>query len=109
MTTLQAAIMVAIFALTTLATRALPFLLFPAGRPTPRFVVYLGRVLPFAITAMLVVYCLRNTAILTNPHGAPELLAVLLVAALYLLSKNSLVAIAAGTVAYMLLVQLVFV
>lgn len=109
MSTMQAIIMVAIFAVTTFATRALPFVLFPAGRPTPQYVVYLGRVLPFAITAMLIVYCLRNTAILQNPHGAPELLAILLVAALFLLFKNSLLAIAAGTIAYMLMVQLVFV
>ncbi|MDR0904848.1 MAG: AzlD domain-containing protein [Oscillospiraceae bacterium] len=109
MTTLQAVIMVAIFAATTFGTRALAFVLFPAGRPTPKFVVYLGRVLPYAITAMLVVYCLKNTAILANPHGAPELIAILLVAALYLTLKQSLIAIAAGTVAYMLMVQLLFV
>lgn len=109
MTTLQAVIMVAIFAVTTAATRFAAFVLFPAGRPTPKFVVYLGRVLPFAITTMLIVYCLRNTAILAYPHGAPELLAIMLVVALFLMFKNSLVAIAAGTVVYMLLVQLVFV
>jgi branched-subunit amino acid transport protein AzlD len=101
--------MVAVFSAATVCTRALAFVLFPAGRPTPRFVSYLGRVLPFAITTMLIVYCLKNTVILSNPHGAPELLSILLVAALFKLLKNSLVAIAAGTVVYMLLVQLVFV
>jgi branched-subunit amino acid transport protein AzlD len=101
--------MVALFALATVITRVLPFVLFPAGRPTPKFVTYLGRVLPFAITAMLVVYCLKNTAIMSYPHGAPELIAILLVAALFLSFKNSLIAIAAGTVAYMVMVQLIFV
>ncbi len=109
MTTWQAAIMVAIFAVTTFATRALPFALFPAGRTTPKTVVYLGKVLPFAITAMLVVYCLRNVNIVAAPHGAPELLALLLTAALFLWVKNALVAIAAGTIAYMLLVRFLFV
>ncbi|MDR0862330.1 MAG: AzlD domain-containing protein [Oscillospiraceae bacterium] len=108
MTTLEAIIMVAVFAAATFITRALAFALFPAGKPTPKFVVYLGRVLPFAITAMLVVYCLKNTVILENPHGAPELLAILLVAALFLAFKNSLLAIAVGTVAYMLMVQVLF-
>ena len=101
--------MVALFAVATFATRVLPFVLFPAGRPTPRYVVYLGRVLPFAITAMLIVFCLKNVNMLAWPHGLPELIAILVVAALFLVFKNSLVAIAAGTVLYMLLVQLVFV
>ncbi|GHU68569.1 branched-chain amino acid transport protein AzlD [Clostridia bacterium] len=109
MTAAQTLIMVTIFAVTTFGTRILAFVLFPAGRPIPKFVEYLGKVLPFAITAMLIVYCLRNTVILVSPHGAPELLAVMLVVALYLLFKNSLIAIAAGTVAYMLMVQLLFV
>lgn len=109
MTTLQAAIMVFMFSFGTLATRALAFVAFPVGRPTPRYIVYLGRVLPFAITTMLIVYCLKNVQILQAPHGAPELLAILLVVALFLLFKNSLLAIAAGTVAYMFLVQVVFV
>ncbi|MDR0819175.1 MAG: AzlD domain-containing protein [Oscillospiraceae bacterium] len=58
---------------------------------------------------MLIVYCLKNAAIIASPHGIPELLAILLVAALFLIFKNSLVAIAAGTIAYMLMVQLIFV
>jgi branched-subunit amino acid transport protein AzlD len=109
MSTLETVIMVAVCAITTLATRALAFLIFPAGHATPRFVVYLGRVLPSAITAMLVVYCLKNTAIQSAPHGIPELLAILLVAVLFLKFKNSLVAIAAGTIVYMVMVQALFV
>ncbi|MDR0936052.1 MAG: AzlD domain-containing protein [Oscillospiraceae bacterium] len=101
--------MVALFALATFLTRVLAFLIFPAGKPTPKFIGYLGRVLPFAITSMLIVYCLKNSEILAAPHGAPELLAILLVAALFLAFKNSLVAIAAGTIAYMVMVQLIFV
>ena len=109
MTTIQTAITIALFALATIITRSLAFVIFPAGRSTPKFVVYLGRVLPFAITAMLIVYCLRNTTIATPPHGMPELLAILLTVILYLLFKKTpLIAIAAGTVAYMVLVQYVF-
>lgn len=108
MTTLQGIIMVAIFAITTLLTRVLPFVLFPAGRPTPKFVVYLGKVLPFAITGMLLVYCLKDITIMAQPYGAPEVIALMLTAALFLLVKNSLLAIAAGTIAYMLMVQFLF-
>ncbi|MDL2218778.1 AzlD domain-containing protein [Ruminococcaceae bacterium OttesenSCG-928-O06] len=105
----QAAVMVAIFALATLFTRALPFLAFPASRPTPKFIVYLGRVLPFAITAMLVVYCLKDVHPGTWPHALPEVLAMAVVCGLFLWRKNSLLAIAAGTLLYMVLVQVVFV
>lgn len=109
MTTAQAAIMVAVFAGGTLLTRALPFMLFPPHKPTPRYVVYLGKVLPFAITAMLIVYCLKDAVVLSWPFGLPEVIAILVVVGLFLWVKNSLVAIAAGTILYMVLVQLVFV
>ena len=105
----QAAVIVAVSAVATVLTRALPFVLFPPGRPTPRWVLYLGRVLPFAITAMLVVFGLKDTQVFTYPYGLPELFSVALVAGLYLWRKNSLLAIGGGTVVYMLLVQLVFV
>lgn len=109
MTTAQTAVMVAVFALGTFLTRALPFFVFPKSRPIPNFVIYLGRVLPFSITAMLIVYCLRETRFDLPPHGLPELLAVALTAALFLLFKKSLLAILGGTLFYILLVQLVFV
>lgn len=109
MTVPQTLITILLMALVTLFTRALPFIAFPANKPTPKYVVYLGRVLPFAITGMLVVFCLKDVALLAAPHGLPELIAIGVVAGLFLQFKNSLVAIAAGTVLYMVLVQLVFV
>ena len=104
----QAAIVVAAAAVATILTRALPFVLFPPGRPSPRWVLYLGRVLPFAITAMLVVFGLKDTQVLAWPYGLPELISVALVAGLYFWRKNSLLAIGGGTVVYMVLVQRVF-
>ncbi len=105
----QALIIIGVCALTTLGTRALPFLAFPPGKSTPRYIVYLGKVLPFAITTMLIVYCLKDVAIAVSPYALPEILAVALVVTLFLTLKNSLIAIAGGTVLYMILVQLVFV
>ena len=104
----QVAVMVLVMALATLLTRALPFMAFPLGRPTPRYIVYLGRVLPFAVTTMLLVYCLKDVQVFLPPHGLPELAGIVLVAVLFLLFKNSLLSIAAGTVVYMLLVQVVW-
>ena len=92
----------------TMAMRFLPFVIFPAGKPTPKYISYLGRVLPGAIFAMLVVYCLKNVSFVSSPFGIPELIAIIVVVALHLWKKQMILSMAGGTVVYMLLVQLVF-
>lgn len=102
-------LIVAIAAIVTAATRFLPFLLFPAGKKTPKVITYLSSVLPFAIIGMLVVYCLKDVGITSYPYGIPELIAIVAVVALHLWKKNTLLSVAGGTVLYMVLVQVVFV
>ncbi len=102
-------LLIAVISAVTLMIRFLPFILFPAGKETPRYIAYLGRVLPYAVMGMLVIYCLKNISFAASPFGVPELLAVALVAGLHLWKRNTLVSIGAGTVCYMLLVQLVFI
>ncbi len=109
MTASQAFLTVLAIALGTLATRALPFLLFPPHRPTPAYITYLGKVLPCATIGLLVVYCLKGVQLFTWPHGAPELMAIALTAGLQWFFRNTLLSIVAGTVGYMFLVQSVFV
>lgn len=106
---IQSAITIAVIALTILVTRALPFLLFPDNRETPRLIVYLGRVLPSAIIGMLIVYCLKGVSLLTGSHGLPELIAIASVAAVHHWKHNLVLSIGGGTVLYMFLVQAVFV
>ena len=108
MTDLHSAKLIAVIALVTIALRFLPFLIFSGKRQTPAYVSYLGKVLPFSIMGMLVVYCLRNISFSAAPFGIPELLSCAVVAALHLWKRNTLLSIAAGTVFYMLLVQTVF-
>ena len=108
MTTAQQFLTIAMVILGTLATRFLPFLLFPSGKPTPKCIEYLGKVLPAAMFGLLVVYCLRNVSPFTGSCGLPELIALSSVAALHIWKRNMLLSIAAGTACYMLLVQLVF-
>lgn len=108
MKAVQALITIGIIALCTLLTRALPFWVFPVNKPTPKWVAYLGSVLPYAIIGMLIVYCLKDTALGSAPYGLPEALGVGAVAGLYLWRKNALLAIAGGTVLYMVLVQWFF-
>lgn len=109
MTLLQSALFFGIIALTTILTRALPFLLFPSHKETPRYITYLGNVIPFAMIGMLVVYCLRNVSLLSFPFGLPELIAIVVIMILHLWKGNTLLSIGAGTVAYMICVQYVFV
>lgn len=92
----------------TMFTRALPFILFPAGRKTPEYVTYLGKVLPYAIIGMLVVYCLKGIHPASFPYALPELLAVVAVIALHLWKKNTMLSIGGGTLVYMLLIRFVF-
>jgi branched-subunit amino acid transport protein AzlD len=108
MTDLHAALIVAVTAAVTIALRFLPFLIFGENRKTPDIVAYLGKVLPFAIMGMLVVYCLKGVSFADAPFGIPELLSCALVAGLHVWKRNTLLSIAGGTVCYMLLVQFVF-
>lgn len=108
MTTTQAFLTVLAIALGTLATRALPFLLFPPHRPTPAYITYLGKVLPCATIGLLIIYCLKGVQLFSRPHGAPEFMAIALTAGLQWFFRNTLLSIVAGTVGYMFLVQSVF-
>lgn len=93
----------------TVVTRFLPFAVFPENKKIPKYVEYLGRVLPSAVIALLVVYCLKSVSITTYPFGVPELIAITAVVLLHLWKHNSLLSIGGGTVIYMLLVQFVFI
>lgn len=94
-----------IFGVTALL-RFLPFLIF--RRRTPSVVLYLGKVLPYAMMGMLVVYCLKNVSFAGSTHGLPEVLSVLLVVVLHKWKHNTLLSITVGTLFYMFLIQAVF-
>ena len=92
----------------TAITRFLPFLIFPAGKETPKYIRYLGSVLPPAVFGMLVIYCLKDVSIFAGSRGVPELLAIALVIGLHLWKRQMLLSIAGGTIFYMALVQFIF-
>ena len=95
-------------ALTTFATRVVPFLIFPKGKEIPAVIQYLGKVLTPAVIGMLVVYCLKATPVMKAPHGLPEAIAVAVTAGLHVWKRNNLLSIGAGTILYMVLIQSVF-
>lgn len=121
LTTAQAIAAIAVMAIVTFLTRALPFLLFDRGDHPPKLVLYLGRVLPPAVIAMLIVYCLKsnilavevNLTSLLDPavlnQWLPALLAVAVVVILHIWKHNNLLSIFGGTILYMVLVQAVFI
>ena len=92
----------------TVITRFLPFVLFSGKGETPKFIQYLGKALPAAIFALLVVYCLKNVDILSGSHGIPEAVSIAVVAALHLWKRKILLSMAGGTLCYMLLLQFIF-
>ena len=126
LTPAQAAASIAVMAVVTFLTRFLPFLLFDRGDSPPKLVLYLGRVLPPAVIAMLIIYCLRSPAVevpaqLTQgmPGAlaavvsffvgwAPQLIAGAVVVVLHAWKRNNLLSIFGGTILYMILVQVVF-
>lgn len=104
----QALASILVMAGVTFLTRALPFLLFDRGDHPPRIVLYLGQVLPPAVIAMLIVYCLKGVSFATPAGWVPALAASLTAAALHLWKHNDLLSIFGATVLYMVLVQGVF-
>lgn len=108
MTLEQRIITILVIVLGTMSTRFLPFLLFPADKPTPAYVRYLGTVLPPAVFGLLVVYGLKDVSLLSGSHGLPEAIAIAVVTGLHLWKRQMLLSIAGGTICYMLLVQFVF-
>ncbi len=104
---IHSALIVAVAAAITLLLRSLPFLVFGTHK-TPRYIAYLGSVLPYATMGMLVVYCLKNVSFISSPFGIPEFIAILLVAIIHIWRRNTLLSILTGTLSYMLMVQLIF-
>lgn len=101
-------IQIAIMAGITAVLRFIPFVLFPEGRKRPKFISYLGTVLPYAIIGMLVVYCFKNVSFVHSPHGLPELIAAICVILLHVWKKNTLLSVFGGTAIYMILLRFVF-
>lgn len=109
MTPMCAAAAIAVMALVTFLTRALPFLLFGRGGNPPRIILYLGQYLPPAVIAMLIVYCLRNMSFSAPAGWSPAVIASVAVAAVHVWKRNNMLSIVGGTLLYMALVQFVFV
>lgn len=101
-------ITILVMALATQITRFLPFILFSDENRTPKFITYLGEVLPPAIFGMLVIYCLKDVSLTSNTFGIAEAIALLVTYLMHKYKKQMLLSIMSGTICYMLLVNLFF-
>ena len=104
----QAITVIAVVALVTVALRFLPFIIFNGNRKTPPMIEKLGRILPYAIMGMLVVYCLKGISFTHLAGFMPCLIAGAVVTLLHIWRRNTLLSIICGTICYMFLVQMVF-
>lgn len=102
-------ILMAIFiaAVITFFLRALPFAVYHKRGRMPQKLVYLGKILPSSIRAVLVVYCLKDVYGDWPAVGIPKLIAVGIVAVSYKWRHNTLFGIMAGTVCYMVILYMV--
>ena len=73
----------------------------------PAYIQYLGKVLPYAVIGLLVIYCLKDVPA-SSTYGLPEAIAILFIMVLHKWKKNTLLSIGGGTILYMILVQMVF-
>lgn len=108
MNNMHSILLIAVIALVTMAIRFLPFFIISGDKGTPAIINYLGKVLPYAIMGMLVVYCLKGVSCVKEPYGVPEGIASAVVVGLQVWKRNTFLSIIAGTVCYMVLVQIVF-
>lgn len=108
MSELQIWYSVAIIALITAGLRFLPFVVLGGNRKMPKLMDKLGKMLPYAIMGMLVVYCLKDVNFFSVSNCLPAIIACLVVGVLYVWKRNTLLSIVAGTLCYMFLVQKIF-
>ncbi|MGN0452762.1 MAG: branched-chain amino acid transporter permease [Ruminococcus sp.] len=97
---------IAVMTIITILLRFLPFIIFDHCEQLPRWISYLGKVLPPAIMSMLLVYCLRNINLLEGNHGFPELICVGVAMIMHSWKRNTLLSIGVSTLLYMTIIQI---
>lgn len=96
---------IAVATVATFATRVIPFLFLSRHHEHP-LLLHIGRYLPAAVMALLVVVFLIKSASWSAPaFGADALLPCAVVILLHLWRRNALLSIVAGTAVYMAIQQ----
>lgn len=99
-------LLILITSVITFALRAVPFLLFRGSRHMPALVKKIANLLPPAIMAVLVVYCLKGSFTNMGTETLSTIIAVLGVVGIHLWKRNTLLSVFSGTFIYMLCIRI---
>lgn len=89
----------------TFGLRALPFVIFKGDRKMPNWLERLSKVLPSALMAVLIIYCLKGATTDLRHTGLASFIAAAVVAITYKWKHSTVISITSGTVLYMVLIQ----
>jgi branched-subunit amino acid transport protein AzlD len=106
LTNTQAIILIGMASLATILNRSLPFILLNKHRNN-KYIVYLGKVLPYSIIGLLMIYSIKDISVMAMPFGLPEIIAIILTAFIHRLFRNNLISIGLGTAIYLMIVNII--
>lgn len=109
MNDIHSVVLIAVIAAVTIILRFLPFVIFNGKREVPKYIIFLGDKLPYAIIGMLIIYCLREVSFGAVSDWLPSFISIIIVVILHIWKRNTLLSIIGGTFVYMFLVQAVYV
>lgn len=99
---------VLLIGIATILTRFIIFWIFPPTKRPPAFIEYLGKVLPAAAIALILVYSLKDIDLTSFPFALPEVISILAIVLIQKWRRNTLLSVVSGTITYMFLIQAVF-
>jgi branched-subunit amino acid transport protein AzlD len=106
LTNTQAIILIGMASLATILNRSLPFILLNKHRNN-KYIVYLGKVLPYSIIGLLMIYSIKDISVMAMPFGLPEIIAIILTGFIHRLFRNNLISIGLGTAIYLIIVNII--
>ncbi|MBR3756059.1 MAG: AzlD domain-containing protein [Firmicutes bacterium] len=101
-----AALLIFVAAAVTFGLRAVPFVFFGGKREMPEPVKKVADLMPAAIIAVLVIYCLKGAIVTVDMNTLASALGAAAVVLLHVWKRNMLLSIFGGTAVYMLLLHL---
>lgn len=102
----QAIILIAVATIATFLTRSLPFIFLNKHRSN-KYIVYLGKVLPFSIIGLLMIYSVKEINFMVMPFALPEIIAIVATALIHRFFRNNLISIGLGTAIYLIIVNII--
>ena len=99
-------LLIFVAAAVTFGLRAVPFVVFGGKKEMPEAIKTVANLLPAAIIAVLVIYCLKGDIVAVSWNTAASALGTMTVIGLHLWKRNILLSIFGGTAVYMAMLHL---